>query len=290
MKPRPSARTLLTAAISLFLMFSAGIQAADAPRSDISSRPLNPASQQTITVLDQEVAFAASQAAIGGLVPDVALLDRNGQPRRLRDFRGKPLLVHFMYTACFQVCPTSTRNLQKALDAVVARHGLEGFNIVSIGFNQPNDTPAALKAFANQHGLHLPNWELLSPPPVLVPELTEAFGFRFVQTVAGFDHLNQITLVDANSRIVRQIYGTTFSSDDFSAPLAELAAGKPLQTEARPLAELIDKVVLLCSRYDPQTGRYRFDYRIALEFAGILTFALAMAWFVWQERHHGRSH
>ena len=157
----------------------------------ISSRPLNPASDQSITVLDQKLALAASQAAIGQQMPDVALLDRKGTPVRLHDFKGKPLLVSFMYTGCFQVCPTTTKNLQKALNGAVTRLGPDAFNVVSIGFNQPSDSPQALKSFANQNGMNLPYWEFLSPTMALFPELTSALGFRSVHTAAGFDHIKQ---------------------------------------------------------------------------------------------------
>lgn len=249
----------------------------------ISSRPLFPASDQSITVLDQQAALLASQAVVGNMLPDVALVRRNGQPVRLHEFTGKPLLVSFMYTGCFQVCPTVTKNLQKALDGAVARLGPDAFNIVSIGFNQPADSPQALKAFANQHGMHLPNWDFLAPAIGLVPELTSAFGFRYVQNAAGFDHLNQVTLVDAHGRIVRQIYGTTFTAEMLVDPLTELARGGTLPPESRPVAELIDKIILLCSRYDPIAGRYKVDYRIVMEFAGLFTFFLAMGWFIWQE-------
>ena len=274
-------------ACSLCLVLSVSVNAQMADTA-ISSRPLNPASDQNITVLDQKVALAASQAAIGQQMPDVALLDRKGSPVRLHDFKGKPLLVSFMYTGCFQVCPTTTKNLQKALNGAVSRLGPDAFNVISIGFNQPSDSPQALKSFANQNGMNLPNWEFLSPTMALVPELASAFGFRYVQTAAGFDHLNQVTLVDKYGRIVRQIYGTTFTAEMLTEPLTELSNGKELPPESRPLDELIDKVILLCSRYDPLSGRYRVDYRIFMEAAGLVTFLLVMIWFIWGERRRTR--
>ena len=78
--------------------------------------------------------------------------------------------------------------------------GADRFNIVTIGFNQPFDSPQAMKDFAKRYGLDLPNWEFLSPAPAIVNDVTQGFGFSFVATAAGFDHLNQITLVDAEGR------------------------------------------------------------------------------------------
>ena len=60
--------------------------------------------------LDREAALRTSQAAIGRKVGDHILLNREGVPTSLASYRGKPLLVSFIYTGCFQVCPTTTRS------------------------------------------------------------------------------------------------------------------------------------------------------------------------------------
>jgi hypothetical protein len=73
-----------------------------------------------------------------------------GAPVRLADYRGKPLLVSFIYTGCFQVCPTTTQSLPRRSTSSTAGFGADQFNVVSIGFNQPFDSPLAMRAFAAQ--------------------------------------------------------------------------------------------------------------------------------------------
>lgn len=235
----------------------------------------------TLTTLDNDSAYKLSQNAIGKPVGDHVLLDRQGRPKRLADYKGKPLLVNFIYTACFQVCPTTTRNLQKAVQNTVAVLGAERFNIVSIGFNQPFDSPEAMKAFATQHGIHLPNWEFLSPAPAIVDELTQNFGFSFVSTTAGFDHLNQVTFVDAEGRIVRQVYGESFTAQDIAEPLKAMVTGAPLPTQTSTIAELADRLRIICSVYDPLTGRYRTNYALYFEIAGFISFLFFLGWIAW---------
>lgn len=261
---------------------------ADAPPK-LTSRPLRPTSSQTITTLDETAALEKSQAALGNLVADYALLNRQGTPVRLADFRGKPLLVNFIYTGCFQVCPTTTKNLQKAVEGLVNKVGADRFNIVSIGFNQPFDSPQTMKAFALQQGVRLPNWDFLSPAPALVGELTRDFGFSYVQTAAGFDHLNQVTLVDSRGRIVRQIYGEVFTADMLATPLKALLGGETLPPVTTTLADLADKVRILCSVYDPTTGKYRVNYGLFVEIAGGVTFVLWLAIFFWRDRRNSRK-
>ena len=281
------ARILLAAAMAA-AMPSTAADTANTEAPKLTSRPLNPNSSQTITTLDEAAALEKSQKAIGNVVKDFALLNRKGDPVRLADYRGKPTLVSFMYTGCFQVCPTTTKNLQKAVEGLVNKVGADRFNVISIGFNQPFDSPEAMKGFALQQGVRLPNWDFLSPAQALVPELTRDFGFSYVQTLAGFDHLNQITIVDAEGRIVRQVYGQTFTTEMLADPLKALLGGETLAPQKFTVEELIDRVRLLCSVYDPTTGKYRISYGVFMEIAGALTFILWLAIFYWRERRARR--
>jgi hypothetical protein len=44
----------------------------------------------TLTTLDNQSAYKRSQEAIGKPVGDHVLLDRQGRPKRLADYKGKP--------------------------------------------------------------------------------------------------------------------------------------------------------------------------------------------------------
>jgi protein SCO1/2 len=171
----------------------------------------------------------------------------------------------------------------------VAVLGAERFHIVSIGFNQPFDSPEAMKAFSNQHGINLPNWEFLSPAPAIVDELTQNFGFSFVSTTAGFDHLNQVSFVDAEGRIVRQVYGESFTAQDIAEPLKAMVTGAPLPAQTNTIAELADRLRIICSVYDPLTGRYRTNYALYFEIVGFISFLFFLGWIVWNFTQKYRS-
>ncbi|HNN46471.1 MAG TPA: SCO family protein [Azospira sp.] len=241
----------------------------------------------TLSTLDENAAFERSQAVVGKPMQNFALLDRDGKPVELSRYKGKPLLVNFVYTACFQVCPTTTRNLQKAVSETVNVMGADRFNIITIGFNQPFDSPQAMKDFAKRYGLDLPNWEFLSPAQAIVNDVTQGFGFSFVATAAGFDHLNQITLVDAEGIIVRQVYGEKFTPKDLAEPLKLLITGSAIPPERNTVKELMERVRILCSVYDPVAGRYRTNYSVYFMIAGFITFMsflIYMSINVWRNR------
>lgn len=228
--------------------------------------------------LDRAQALSASQAAIGRMLADHTLLDRQGRPVRLSSYRGKPLLVSFIYTGCFQVCPTSTRSLQKSLQAMYKVFGADAFNVVSIGFNQPADSPEAMRSFAARHRIDEPNWDFLSPPMATVDALTRDFGFSYLATPAGFDHVLAVTVVDLEGRIYAQVYGERMTPDQLGEPLRLLLRGAPMPKQLG-LAELIERVRIVCTVYDPNTGTYRYNYGLIFEIAGGVTFILAMLVF-----------
>lgn len=244
----------------------------------------NPA---TTSALDAKAALIESQAAVGRDVGEHQLLDSDGRAVRLADFRGKPLLVSFIYTGCFQVCPTTTKSLAAAVDQLSQVFGADKFNVVSIGFNQPADSPEAMRAFAAQMRIKQPNWKFLSPPPATVDALTRAFGFSYVATPAGFDHLLAVTVVDTRSRVYTQVFGERFSRDQLGEPMRLLLRDQPMPP-GLPLADLIDRVRILCTVYDPVTGEYRTNYGLVIEIAGGITFALTMAWLFFAEWRNQR--
>jgi len=284
-------RSPLRAAFAAALIFSASCaQSADkAPEPKLTERPQGARTGLTLSTLDEKAALQLSQSVIGKPVGDHVLLDREQRPTPLSKYRGKPLLVNFVYTACFNVCPTTTKNLQKAVEGTVSVLGADRFNIVSIGFNQPFDSPQAMKIFATQYGIHLPNWEFLSPAAAIVDELTKNFGFSYVATAAGFDHMNQVTIVDANGRIFRQVYGETFTAADLAEPLKAMITGAPIPPQTGTLEEIVDRIRILCSVYDPVSGKYRTNYALYFDIAGFISFMIFLLWVAWSFMRKRRS-
>ena len=213
--------------------------------------------------LDEKVALRSSQAAIGRELGDYRFVDSREREVRLSDLRGQPLVVNFIYTGCFQVCPTVTKALAIAVAEAERTVGAGKFRVATVGFNVPFDTPQAMKQFAKQQGISAPNWLFLSPHADTLAQLITDFGFSYEQTAAGFDHLLQASIVDANGRVYRQLYGDRFDAPQFVGPIVELLANAP-----RPpgdVAGLFEQAKLLCTVYDPSSGRYRVNYAVVIE-------------------------
>jgi len=235
---------------------------------------------------DQKTALTESQAAIGRQVGDYRFTDSEGRAVSLAALRGKPLVVSFVYTGCFQVCPASTQFLAKAVAEAERTLGPGSFRVATIGFNLPFDSPAAMKDFRRKFGLSSPSWLFLTPEADTLGRLTADFGFRYEATPAGFDHLLQASIVDAQGRIYRQVYGDSFDIPQFVGPLLQLAQNAPVPQGN--LEALWEQVKLLCTVYDPSAGRYRLNYAVFVQiFVGttVILGAVAFVGFGWRRRN-----
>jgi protein SCO1/2 len=81
------------------------------------------------------------------------------------------------------------------------------------------DSPAALRNFAAQRRINDANWEFLSPRREDVAALARDFGFSYVATPSGFDHTLQVSILDAEGRLRRQVVGDSFTADLLGEPL-----------------------------------------------------------------------
>ena len=220
------------------------------------------------TALDAPAALQISQRAVGKPLGDYTLSATDGTLVRLADYRGKPLLVSFIYTGCTQVCPATTQFLGRAVEEAQRALGRDAFNVITVGFNLPFDSPVAMREFQKRQGIDLPHWAFLAADAPAIDGLARDLGFVWVPTGAGFDHLTQVTIVDANGGVFRQVYGESFALPMLVAPLQELVTGAP--APAPNLAGLLEKVRILCTVYDPRAGKYRLNYGLFIEiFAGL---------------------
>jgi protein SCO1/2 len=239
------------------------------------------------TALDPDAALALSQSVIGRQVGGYAFVDRQGRQVRLADYRGKPLVVSFVYTGCFSVCPTTTARVAKAIRAARKTLGTGAFNVITIGFNLPYDSPEAMREFARRYGIDDPNWEFLTPFEQELPRLVADFGFQYVATAGGFDHITQLTVLDPQGRVYRQVYGEDFALPLFIGPLQELITGSPMPMTS--LADLVERIRIICTIYDPRTGSYRFKTSIVGDIVSFIGVTLVLFWFVWHGRRKRRE-
>jgi protein SCO1/2 len=95
-----------------------------------------------------------SDAFSGALRPpdippeEFGLRDEFGRMVRLRDMRGRPAVVTFLYTTCRDTCPLTAQQIRQALDDL--GHDVP---VIAVSVDPANDTPQRAKAFSLKQGL-----------------------------------------------------------------------------------------------------------------------------------------
>ncbi len=146
------------------------------------------------TLLDQIVITAQAQPDYkpqaqyhvpepGDLVPDFRLTNQSGRQITLHQFRGKALLITFIYTRCplSDYCPRMSHNfasIDKSLQADRALY--RRTHLLSISFDPAYDSPAVLRSYGeaytgNYTKERFEHWDFAAPDKADLPKLLEFF-------------------------------------------------------------------------------------------------------------------
>ncbi len=120
--------------------------------------------------------------------PGFELKNQDGDTISMRDFRGRPVIVTFLYTTCEDTCPLQAQTVRGALDELG-----EDVPAIAIAVDPPRDTPERARAFlSEQRALGRLDFVLGTRP-----ELRKLWDGYFVrpQSVTQ-EHNARFTLVD----------------------------------------------------------------------------------------------
>jgi len=149
----------------------------------------------------------AAEDTLGKKVADYTLIDQDGKKFQLKELKGKPYLISFIYTTCTHACPIITHRLADALKKVRKNLG-KRFNVLSVGFDVDHDTPHALKEFRARFVDGLDAWKFTTADEDTIKALTSNFGFYYhKEQLGGYAHMNMISVVDSKGVIRSHIYG-----------------------------------------------------------------------------------
>lgn len=94
---------------------------------------------------ENKPSFSSIDISGADYAQDFALTDHNGQPRSIKDFAGKVVVLFFGYTQCPDVCPTSMAELAEVKKLL----GPDGDRLqgLFVTVDPQRDTPEVLKAY-----------------------------------------------------------------------------------------------------------------------------------------------
>jgi len=236
---------------------------------------------------DRDQALSTSQAAIGNSVGDLKFVNAQGQSVQLSDYNGRPYVISMIFTSCHHICPTTTKHLSKSADAALDVLGDNSFDIITIGFDTAIDSPEAMRLFAATQGIDATNWQFLSGTRETIETLSTNLGFQFYPSARGFDHLNQLTVIDREGKVYGQVYGVNFELPWLVEPLKQLVFNRP-ESAGHRIASLVDRVRLFCTVYNPATGRYEIDNSLFFQIAIGFIFVTSVGFYLLREARRAR--
>jgi len=131
--------------------------------------------------------------------PDFRLQDADGRIVRLSDFRGKVVVLHFIYTRCPDLCPLHAELIAKIQSLVNLTPMKAGVRFISITTDPSKDRGEVLRSYGPKHGLDPVNWTFLTTtqdePEDTTRRLAEAFGHKFTETPDGYQMHGVVTHV-----------------------------------------------------------------------------------------------
>jgi protein SCO1 len=170
----------------------------------------------------------------GDEITDFKLLNQDGQPIRLSQYKGKALALTFVYTRCPQPdqCTLMSTNfaaiekeLQQQPDVYTKTH------LLSITFDPEYDTPKVMRSYGASHSGRyadeaFKHWEFATGTPAQVKAIAEYFGVRsFKDSATGKEeliHSLRTAVIDRQGKLVKLYRGNEWKPADIAADLKSL--------------------------------------------------------------------
>lgn len=168
--------------------------------------------------------------APGDSVPDFALRNQDGHALHLAQFRGKELLITFIYTRCPvpSFCPRVTRNFAAIEKQLATDSSLLGrTQLLSVSFDPEHDTPERLRAYGAQYigsdaKSAFAHWNFAVPDK---PVLTQMARYFDVGITAGpeetITHTLSTTLIGRDGKVVHFYPGNDWTPEQVVADMKQ---------------------------------------------------------------------
>lgn len=147
--------------------------------------------------------------------PAFTLRDADGHTVSLASFRGKVVVLHFIYASCPDVCPLHADRIAEIQGMLNQSPMKEQVQFVSITTDPSRDTPAVLRDFGRAHGLDPVNWVFLTTTADQSEDATrnlaQQFGHRFDKSDGGYQTHGVVThVIDKQGRWRANFHGLNF--------------------------------------------------------------------------------
>lgn len=170
----------------------------------------------------------------GTEVPDFGLLNQDGKRIHLAQYRGKVLLITFVYTRCPQPdqCTLMSNNFA-AIDSALQKQpeNYDKTHLLTISFDPDYDTPKVLRSYGASHtGRYsdetFQHWEFATGSRDEVKGIAQFFGLRYYHDTESDDeqviHSMRTAIVGSDGKLLTLYRGNEWKPEEVLTELKNL--------------------------------------------------------------------
>jgi protein SCO1 len=169
----------------------------------------------------------------GEVVPDFSFTDQDGKRISIGQYRGKILLVTFIYTRCPfpDFCPRMSGNFAEIYKQIGTDPALSDARLLSVSFDPEHDTPKVLREYgfsiAHTHDRAVfKRWEFAAPHAEDLPKIADFFALTVTPENGLITHNLSTTVIGPDGKVVSWYHGGDWQVSDLIKDAEAATAGK----------------------------------------------------------------
>ena len=169
----------------------------------------------------------------GDEVPDFALLNQSNEKIHIGQFRGKALLLTFIYTRCplSDFCPRMSKNFAQIDKALLSEPSLLAkTHLLSVSFDPAYDTPAVLRSYGGAYTEKYTNekfehWDFAAPAKSDLGDMEKFFDIGAVpESNSSITHSLSTVLIGPDGKIVNWYPGNEWKPEEVLGDIRKVLA------------------------------------------------------------------
>lgn len=156
--------------------------------------------------------------------PTFTLTSQDGKRVSLKDFRGKAVVLTFLFTSCRDVCPVLPQIISRT-DQALSEAERKQVRFVGISIDPRRDTPEKLRSFMQDHKLSPERWTLLTGTLKEASKVADDYGIVAKPDLQGdLVHNAVYVLIDPQARLRTEFHGLFTPTHEIVGALRQLIA------------------------------------------------------------------
>jgi protein SCO1 len=186
------------------VQFELRVTSDDAWIAHIEKLPSDAPATQTVAKATPSLGdLEAERIQAGEVVPDFKLTNQDGQPFHLGDFRGKAVVLTFIYTRCPlpNFCPLMSKNFAE-LQQRLSKEFPNKYQLLTITMDPEFDRPEVLKEYAARYEADPSNWTFATGDTASINFVAGLLGLYFEKENGLISHDLRTALIGQDGRLV----------------------------------------------------------------------------------------